>query len=436
MPSLSPFFALLLAVTPARHPGDIFGKNTEHPAAISLLDLRFTADEMELGLRLQELTLREVPRWLLDTDLSGTISNFELEQAWDRVASLVEESLWLELDGEIIHPEFVIAAYEGIGATLADGSFHFDYVQLRAKIPRPHSLDAARIHSDLFLEDGNPKHTLMITVEGLSAERIHTLLKGEQRDYDFSIPSTVKVFGQYAELGWQHVLIGWDHLAFLVALLFGVACLADLLWAVTAFTVAHSVTLALAALDVFSLPAMVVEPGIALSVLAVLTWHLRRGATRSRAWIPAFIFGLLHGFGFASVLGGIGLPPAERTLSLLGFNAGVELGQLTFVIPVVLLVLLVKRTTATHNHRKLRELLALPALAFAMYLVGNAAATFWFEGTLVANAPAARVIGMVCATLFCLVPGGDSASRKTLRRLTWQAALLLVCFSLGQQLRA
>ena len=136
------------------------------------------------------------------------------------------------------------------------------------------------------------------------------------------------------------------------------------------------------------------------------------------------------------MLGGIGLPPAERTLSLLGFNAGVELGQLTFVIPVVLLVLLVKRTTATHNHRKLRELLALPALAFAMYLVGNAAATFWFEGTLVANAPAARVIGMVCATLFCLVPGGDSASRKTLRRLTWQAALLLVCFSLGQQLRA
>ena len=448
MPSLIPqFLLLLLAAIPATSPGADFGKNAEHPAAISMLDLRFVGGEIEIGLRMQELTLREVPRWLLDTDLSGTISNFEFEQAWDRIAGMIEETFWLEFDGQVIHPEFEVVGYEGIGETHEDGSYHFDYVQLHAKIARPDSLDAARIHSDLFLEDGNPKHTLMISVEGVGADRIHTLLKGEDRDYDFEIPSAAAVFGLYAELGWEHVLIGWDHLAFLVALLFGVACLADLLWAVTAFTLAHSITLALSALNVFSLSPMVVEPGIAFSVLAVLAWHLRRGSKDARPWIPAFGFGLLHGFGFAGVLGEIGLPAGEQTMSLLGFNVGVELGQLTFVIPVVLLAVLVRRIASPSSHDKLREFVALPALAFAIYLVGNAILKFYFfdlfgaEGII--DSASARVAanilavlsGCACAVIFCLMPCANHERLKTLRRLTWQAALLLVFFTVGQQLR-
>ena len=424
-----------------------FGNNAEHPSAISMLDLQFVGSEIEISLRMQELTLREVPRWLLDTDLSGTISNFEFEQAWDRIAGMIEETLWLEIDGQVIHPEFEVTGYEGIGETHEDGSYHFDYVQLRAKIARPDSLDAARIHSDLFLEDGNPKHTLMISIEGVGADRIHTLLKGEDRDYDFEIPSAVAVFGLYAELGWEHVLEGYDHLAFLVALLFGVACLADLLWAVTAFTLAHSITLALSALHIFSLSPMVVEPGIAFSVLAVLAWHLRRGSADARPWIPAFGFGLLHGFGFAGVLGEIGLPAGEQAMSLLGFNVGVELGQLTFVIPAVLLVLLVRRMTAQSSHDKLREFVALPALAFAMYLVGNAIVKFYFfdlfgaEGIIDSTGAriAARLIavftGLVCALVFCVLPCAKIEKLQALRRLTWQAALLLVFFSFGQQLR-
>jgi hypothetical protein len=443
---LIPLVALLLIAAlpkaglghdvPASTPANEFGIFAEHPAAISMLDLQFAGDEIEIGLRLQELTLREVPRWLLDTDLSGTISNFEFEQAWDRIAGMIEETLWLEFDGQVVHPEFEIAGYEGIGETQLDGSYHFNYVQLRAKIARPDSLETARIHSDLFLEDGNPKHTLMIAIEGLGADRMHTLLKGEDRDYDFEIPSALIVFGLFAELGWEHVLIGYDHLAFLVALMFGVACLADLLWAVTAFTLAHSVTLALSALHIFSLSPMVVEPGIAFSVLAVLAWHLRRGPSDARPWIPAFAFGLLHGFGFAGVLGEIGLPAGEQTMSLLGFNVGVELGQLTFVVPVVLMMAAVQRFTAPGTHRKVREIVALPAMAFAIFLVGNAALKFWLESF--TGIPAhilVLVIGTVAAAIFCLLPCADAVRLRSLRRLTWQAALLLTFFSIGQQLR-
>ncbi len=415
---------------------------------MSLLELHFEGNELELRLRIQELTLREVPRWLLDTDLSGTISNFEMEQAWDRVADMIQETMWLEFDGQVVYPEFVISGYEGLGTTNRDGSYHFEYVQLQATVQLPDGFSQARIHSDLFLEDGNPKHTLMIAIEGLGTERINTLLKGSDRDYDFEVPSAAAVLLLYGELGWEHVLEGYDHLAFLIALLFGVACLADLLWAVTAFTLAHSITLALAALDIFSLPPALVEPGIAFSVLAVLAWHLRRGADAARPWLPAFAFGLLHGFGFAGVLGEIGLPAGERAMSLLGFNLGVEVGQLTFVLPVVVLVLIVRRLAPADAHAKLRELVALPAMAFAIYLVGSAAVKFYFMDLLgaegVIDTPSAKlaarlitlVSGLVCALPLCLLPAADMPRLKSLRRLTWQAGLLLAFFTLGQQLRA
>ncbi|MCP4093019.1 MAG: HupE/UreJ family protein [Planctomycetes bacterium] len=442
MPSLIALCAVLLAALPAvgvEHvlPEDEFGITTEHPAALSLLDLRFTDNVIELQLRMQELTLREVPRWLLDTDLSGTISNFEFEEGFDRVAAMIEESMWLEFDGQIEYPEWVIKDYEGLGETHADGSVHFDYVVLTATLPRPDSLQAASIHSDLFLEDGNPKHTLVINVSGMGADSINTLLKGEDRDYDFTIPSATRVLGQYVVLGWEHVLIGYDHLAFLLALLFGVACLADLLWAVTAFTLAHSITLALAAFDIFSLPPIVVEPGISLSVLVVLVWHLRRGSAKARPWIPAFVFGLLHGFGFAGVLSEIGLPAGSRAISLFGFNLGVELGQLTFVLPAVALIVLIRSLSQANKHEKLRELAALPSLAFAMLLVGNVVVNFWFES---AEGSSARWIalafGSACCTILCFLPGGDSDKVRALRRLSWQAGLLFLFFTLGQQLRA
>jgi hydrogenase/urease accessory protein HupE len=153
-------------------------------------------------------------------------------------------------------------------------------------------------------------------------------------------------FVQFVMEGVWHIWIGFDHILFLLALLLpavmaqeakkwvGVPtfrrALSEVLWVVTAFTVAHSITLTLAALEIVALPSRWVESAIAASVVLAAANNLWPVVERKR-WLVAFIFGLIHGFGFASVLTELGLPKDALVLSLLGFNLGVELGQLAIV---------------------------------------------------------------------------------------------------------
>jgi len=145
---------------------------------------------------------------------------------------------------------------------------------------------------------------------------------------------------QYLLLGVEHILGGVDHLLFVLALLLVTVGGAQLVKTITAFTVAHSITLGLAALGVVHVPAAPVEAVIALSIVFVAAEILRARAgapgLASRApWLIAFVFGLLHGFGFAGALGAIGLPQSHIPTALLFFNCGVEIGQLLFVCVVL-----------------------------------------------------------------------------------------------------
>lgn len=145
--------------------------------------------------------------------------------------------------------------------------------------------------------------------------------------------SAFQVLKQYLGLGIEHIWFGIDHLLFLLGLLIVVRGFRSLLMTVTAFTVAHSLTLALAALELVSVPTSPVEICIALSVLLLAVEATRGPETlaRRRPWVVAFGFGLLHGLGFASALSEVGLPRGAVLLSLVGFNLGVELGQLVAV---------------------------------------------------------------------------------------------------------
>ena len=143
----------------------------------------------------------------------------------------------------------------------------------------------------------------------------------------------------YGLLGVEHILLGIDHLLFVLALLMIVAGWRTLVATVTAFTVAHSFTLGAATLGWVHVPQAPVEAVIALSILFVCAEivHWRQGKpglTRSRPWLVAFVFGLLHGFGFAGALSEIGLPEHAIPLALLFFNLGVEAGQLLFIAAV------------------------------------------------------------------------------------------------------
>ena len=187
-------------------------------------------------------------------------------------------------------------------------------------------------------------------------------------------PGALSVFAAYVQHGVEHILMGYDHLLFVLALLLIVRDTRVLLWTITAFTAAHSITLALAALGVVRVPGPPVEATIALSILLLATeiLHLRRGRPSLTArwpWVVAFSFGLLHGFGFAGALTSIGLPQNEVPLALFAFNVGVELGQLLFIAAVLGSLALVKRLPLP---RRLTQH-AVPATS---YVIGTLAA-FW-----------------------------------------------------------
>ena len=188
---------------------------------------------------------------------------------------------------------------------------------------------------------------------------------------------TLAVLSAYLVHGVEHILFGLDHLLFVLALILLVPSRRALLWTITAFTLAHSVTLALATLGVVRVPGPPVEAMIALSILLLAgeIAHLDRGRPSLTArwpWLVAFSFGLLHGFGFAGALTAVGLPQGDIPLALFAFNAGVELGQLAFIAAVLGALGLVRRI-------ELSPVADRRALRMATYAIGTLAAFWFFE---------------------------------------------------------
>jgi len=161
-------------------------------------------------------------------------------------------------------------------------------------------------------------------------------------------PGRFEVIRTYTLLGIEHILTGIDHLLFVLALVILVKGTRRLLWTVTAFTIAHSITLALATLGLIHVPGPPVEAIIALSIVFVANEIIaqargREGLAAKQPWLVAFSFGLLHGLGFAGALAEVGLPQNAIPLALLFFNVGVEIGQLLFIAGVLALARLAQR---------------------------------------------------------------------------------------------
>jgi hydrogenase/urease accessory protein HupE len=190
--------------------------------------------------------------------------------------------------------------------------------------------------------------------------------------------SRLDVARQYLDLGIEHLLTGVDHLLFVLCLCLLVRERRTLGWTITAFTAGHSVTLTLATLGVVRFPQSVAETAIALSIVLLAAELLRdddEAATpppaswiRRRPWAMAFTFGLLHGLGFAGALSEVGLPASEIPMALLTFNVGIEIGQLGFVLVVLLLARIARPLLASLPPRAVR----IPAWAI------GCVAAFWF----------------------------------------------------------
>jgi len=230
-----------------------------------------------------------------------------------------------------------------------------------------------------------------IAIEGLEATITDVLLRLEliggishsvvltPTDNQYRVPaqaSGLQVAGTYTWLGIEHILMGVDHLLFVFALLLIVKSFRRLIGTITAFTLAHSITLAGATLGFMHVPQQPVEAVIALSILflAMEIVHGKRGHPGAAArwpWLVAFLFGLLHGFGFAGALAEVGLPEQAIPVALVFFNVGVELGQLLFISGVLLFGWLLHK----FKHPKLVDW----AETLVVYVIGGLSSFWLFE---------------------------------------------------------
>ena len=246
---------------------------------------------------------------------------------------------------------------------------------------------------------GAPLDGQKVVVEGLDQTVTDVLLRVATRDgreinavirpgepplsLSLSPPKGVSV-PAYVRLGIEHILTGIDHLMFVLGLMLLIGPNRSLLKAITAFTVAHSVTLALAALGIVHFPSAVIEALVALSILFVACELFPVAGredtlTRRRPWLIAFIFGLLHGLAFAGALAQIGLPPQATPQALFLFNVGVEIGQLVFIAAAFGVILILRQV----RKRLTFDTTTLARLAPA-YVIGGFSAYWLIERIVVA----------------------------------------------------
>ncbi len=186
-------------------------------------------------------------------------------------------------------------------------------------------------------------------------------------------PPLFSTLGRYLATGIEHIFLGYDHTAFLVAVVLWARRLAPVIKIVTAFTIAHSITLSLATLDVIVIPSTIVEPAIAASIVYVALENFFTRDIDSR-WRVTFVFGLIHGFGFAGALREIGLPTNAVATALAAFNIGVEIGQVAIVSIVVPALIASDRLMAVDRTKPARAAPLVYALSALITLLGG----YWF----------------------------------------------------------
>ena len=186
-------------------------------------------------------------------------------------------------------------------------------------------------------------------------------------------PSLLSTLERYLVTGIEHIFLGYDHIAFLVAVVLWARRLVPVIKIVTAFTVAHSITLSLATLNVVVIPATIVEPAIAASIVYVA---MENFFTRNidRRWRVTFAFGLVHGLGFAGALREIGLPTNAVAAALAAFNIGVEIGQVAIVAIVVPALIALDRLMAVDRTKPARA----ATLVYALSALITALGSYWF----------------------------------------------------------
>jgi len=327
-----------------------------HPVPFSFLDFYLTPSGMEATLILHDF---DVAHDLGISPPERLLESAFLEERTPSIHALLADRLQITADGKPLKPEWgkpeAVPDRQGVRVVL-----RFPGVSVPGKLG---------IAANMFPYDPMHQTFLNIYEDGrVTWQMILNRFQPRVEHVTGTRQGPLGVIARFVPEGINHILIGPDHLLFLIGLLLLGGSVRRLLLVVTSFTVAHSITLTLAALDIFTPPARIIEPAIALSIIYVGFDNLLVKEGRDvRAWI-AFAFGFIHGFGFANVLKEMDLPRTALGWSLFSFNFGVEIGQMAVVI-VVATVLAAVRARSEQAGR---------LVAFAGSILVILAGAFWF----------------------------------------------------------
>jgi hydrogenase/urease accessory protein HupE len=325
-----------------------------HPAPFSYLDVVFRNGGIEGTLVVHVIDAAH------ELDISPPERLLENE-----VAERTREQL-----GAILKPRLLLRSDHRLDLQWTSLEVLRDDTALRLKYRIPNEAPGS-LALDARLFPYDPLHQTFINIYEDGTLKQQLIFNADSKEYVYYAGTTqgvLAVMQTFTSSGIHHILIGPDHILFLVGLLLLGGRWTALLKIVSFFTIGHSVTLSLAALNLVTPPASVIEPAIALSIVFVGADNLVRGDGRDlRAWV-ALVFGLVHGFGFANVLREFGLPREALGWSLFSFNLGVEIGQIGIVLVVASLLEAVRRRSAFVGAR----------VAMAGSVVVIAAGAYWF----------------------------------------------------------
>jgi len=327
-----------------------------HPVPFSYLDVQLQKTSIDVSLVVHIFDLAH--------DLQVTPADRLLDPAvvTEREAAMrvmLTPRIELSADGRVVTPVW------------GETEILRDRQSLRFHLRYPTASPAGSVALNTVMFPYDPMHQTFVNMYEGETLTSQMILDGRHPHLEYfagSRQGVAAVIRKFVPAGVHHILIGPDHLLFLVGLLLLGGTIRQLLMVVTSFTVAHSITLSLAALNIVTPPARLIEPAIALSIVYVGADNiLAKGGRDVRGWI-AFTFGFIHGFGFANVLREMDLPARALGWSLFSFNIGVEIGQL-FVVVLVATALVALKTRSEWAGRH---------LAFAGSVVVIVAGAFWF----------------------------------------------------------
>ncbi len=317
-----------------------------HTTATGLADVKVRGATVTYRLTLVLTELPDEPARALAAAVDGDPASV------GRVVAALREKVSVRADGAACRPGRALLQ----GSRLADARATLELALLCPRAPERFTL-----RDDWFDLFGEHYRTLA-RIEGPGGVREAAFLPdAREATLDLGAGAS-RPRGSFFWLGVEHILTGYDHLLFLAALLLGGGGALALVKIVTAFTLAHSVTLAVAVLGLVAVPGWLVEPVIAGSIAWVAVENVWFRRALGRRWLVSFAFGLVHGFGFASALTPLALPPWNLAFALVGFNVGVEAGQAAVIAVTLPLGLLLRRRA--WEPRLVR------ALSLALALVG------------------------------------------------------------------